>query len=50
MNVMVKFKDLIITDAISIEQVEKLIKKRNPDVEIDEIYEYEGTVPKPLWK
>jgi predicted ATP-dependent serine protease len=38
MNVIIKFKELKITEATSVNDVCKKIEQRNPDVIIDEAY------------
>jgi len=41
MDIMIKFKELIITDGTTVNEVCKRIEKRNPDITIDEAYENE---------
>jgi hypothetical protein len=39
MKVRIKFKELVITEAVGIGETCDLVEKRNPDIKIDEAYE-----------
>jgi hypothetical protein len=39
MNVRIKFKELLITNAVNVDVTCEKIEKRNPDVTIDEAYD-----------